>query len=123
MATAWIRDGKKQWEEEKNEMSLPRKLKDFLQWMKEKQGFRPFRLEDRAMVDQYSRESVFFDLSFTNFWAWEEVFHYCWKMVGDTLAVVYICLLYTSSRKRGDAVVYPREPASKGKGPRGGLRS
>ena len=92
MATAWIRDGKKQWEEEKNEMSLPRKLKDFLQWMKEKQGFRPFRLEDRAMVDQYSRESVFFDLSFTNFWAWEEVFHYCWKMVGDTLAVVYITL-------------------------------
>lgn len=55
MATAWIRDGKKQWEEEKNEMSLPRKLKDFLQWMKEKQGFRPFRLEDRAMVDQYSK--------------------------------------------------------------------
>ena len=73
-------------------MSLPRKVKDFLRWMKEKQGFRPFRLEDRAMVDQYSRESVFFDLSFTNFWAWEEVFHYYWKMVGDTLAVVYITL-------------------------------
>lgn len=92
METAWIQEGKKTWEEEKNEMSLPRKVKDFLQWMEEKQGFRPFRLEDRAMVDQYSRESVFFDLSFTNFWAWEEVFHYYWKMVGDTLAVVYITL-------------------------------
>ena len=62
METAWIQEGKKPWEEEKNEMSLPRKVKDFLQWMEEKQGFRPFRLEDRAMVDQYSRESVFFDL-------------------------------------------------------------
>ena len=80
METAWIQEGKKPWEEEKNEMSLPRKVKDFLQWMEEKQGFRPFRLEDRAMVDQYSRESVFFDLSFTNFWAWEEVFHYYWKI-------------------------------------------
>ncbi len=79
-------------------MSLPRKVKDFLQWMKEKQGFRPFRQEDRAMVDQYSRESVFFDLSFTNFWAWEEVFHYFWKMVGDTLAVVYITCRYLDAR-------------------------
>ncbi len=92
METARIWDGKKQWEEEKPEVLLPQKLKDFLQWLKEKQGFRSFRLEDRAMVDQYSRESVFFDLSFTNFWAWEEVFHYCWKLVGDTLAVVYITL-------------------------------
>ena len=55
-------------------------------------GFQPFHPADRALVDQYSRECIFFDLSFTNFWTWDRVFHYRWRMLGDTLAVTYINL-------------------------------
>ena len=52
-------------------------------------GFQRFRLEDRELVDQYSRDRIFFDLSFTNFWAWDGEFHYRWRMVGDTLTILY----------------------------------
>ena len=55
-------------------------------------GFRPFRPEDHGLVDQYDRDSIFFDLSFTNFWAWDHMFHYRFRVIGDTLAVTYVTL-------------------------------
>ncbi len=55
-------------------------------------GFQRFQPSDDQMVDQYSRDSIFFDLSFTNFWAWDGVFHYYYRIVGDTLTVVYMDL-------------------------------
>lgn len=55
-------------------------------------GFQKFGPEDGALVDRYSRSSVFFDLSFTNFWAWDTVFHYCYRLIQDTLVIVYITL-------------------------------
>ena len=61
----------------------------FCEEIENKFGFRRFRLEDRELVDRYSRDSIFFDLSFTNFWAWEGAFRYRWRMVGDTLTVLY----------------------------------
>ena len=69
------------------------------------------------MVDRYSKESIFFDLSFTNFWAWEPMFHYRYKIIGDTLAVTYVTLdqdpaailLPGPSRKIGAAVEMIRD--------------
>ena len=65
---------------------------DFQKILEERYAFRPFRPEDRRMVERYSGESIFFDLSFTNFWAWDQMFHYRWRIIGDTLTVVYITL-------------------------------
>lgn len=60
--------------------------------LEERYDFRPFRRDDRALVEQYGGDSIFFDLSFTNFWAWEHMFHYRMRIIGDTLAVTYITL-------------------------------
>lgn len=62
------------------------------QLLEDTYGFRPFRSGDRGLVEQYTRDSIFFDLSFTNFWVWEEMFHYRFRVIGDTLAVTYITL-------------------------------
>lgn len=80
-------------------------------------GFQKFRLEDRELVDRYSSGSIFFDLSFTNFWAWDEVFHYYYRLVEDTLAVIYLTLAHEPaailmpglSRRIGPAVRFLRE--------------
>ena len=80
-------------------------------------GFQTFQPADRAMVDRYSAESIFFDLSFTNFWAWDLIFHYRWRMVGDTLTIVYInldrrpvaILMPGPSRRLGEAMALVRE--------------
>ena len=55
-------------------------------------GFREFQPADRLLVDSYSGESIFFDLSFTNFWAWDHMFHYRYRIICDTMAVTYITL-------------------------------
>ena len=69
-----------------------RDLTGFRQRLTDYYQFHKFCREDGALVDRYSRESIFFDLSFANFWAWDEVFHYCYRLIGDTLAIVYITL-------------------------------
>ncbi len=60
--------------------------------LEEQYGFRAFCPSDRPLVKQYSEKSVFFDLSFTNFWAWDHMFHYRFRVIGDTMAVTYITL-------------------------------
>ena len=64
-------------------------------------GFQTFRPADQAMVDRYSAESIFFDLSFTNFWAWDLIFHYRWRMVGDTLTMERLRLSGAGFRESG----------------------
>ena len=76
----------------KTHPSCTRDLTGFLQYLTDHCRFQSFRPEDGALVDSYSRESIFFDLSFSNFWAWDEVFHYRWRIIGDALAIVYITL-------------------------------
>ena len=65
---------------------------NYLQRLEQRYGFVSFTPQDREMVEQYSKESIFFDLSFTNFWTWDGMFHYRRRIIGDTLAVTYITL-------------------------------
>lgn len=65
---------------------------NFQTTLEEQYGFRAFRPTDRLLVDQYSKENIFFDLSFTNFWTWDPMFHYRYRLIGDTLAVTYVNL-------------------------------
>ena len=67
-------------------------MQDYQQILEKQYGFREFQPADRQLVEQYSGESIFFDLSFTNFWAWEPMFHYRYRIIGDTLAVTYVTL-------------------------------
>ena len=64
----------------------------FLENLENQYGFQPFQPTDRPLVDQYSDGNIFFDLSFTNFWAWDQMFHYRYRVIGDTLAVTYVTL-------------------------------
>ena len=73
-----------------------------LRRLEERHGFTPFAPRDRELVDRYSGESIFFDLSFTNFWAWDEMFHYRRRIIGDTLAVTYVTLDQTPA-----AILFP----------------
>jgi len=52
-------------------------------------GFRPFAREDAGLFQRYGLGTDFFDLSFTNFWAWGDHFHYVCKILDNTLAVFY----------------------------------
>lgn len=70
----------------------PRQPAQWKEWIFSRYGFRTFQPEDGPLVDRYSQTSVFFDLSFTNFWAWDKVFHYTYRLIDDALAVVYITL-------------------------------
>lgn len=80
-------------------------------------GFRQFRSSDRMLLDPYEQGSVFFDLSFTNFWAWEKTFHYVYRIVGDTFVVAYTgldqtayCTLLPGERRDlMDAVIFVRD--------------
>ena len=76
----------------KTDLGCSRDLAGFRQRLIEHEQFQKFCREDGALVDRYSRGSIFFDLSFANFWAWDGVFHYCYRVIGDTLTIVYITL-------------------------------
>lgn len=65
---------------------------DYQEILEKQYGFRKFQPADRLLVDSYSGESIFFDLSFTNFWAWDHMFHYRYRIICDTMAVTYITL-------------------------------
>ncbi len=52
-------------------------------------GFRPFVKEGAGSFRRYGLGTDLFDLSFTNFWAWGEHFHYVYKILDGTLAVFY----------------------------------
>ena len=67
-------------------------MNNFLRMLEKEYGFQAFCPSDRPMVDKYSKSSIFFDLSFTNFWAWDPMFCYRWKIIGDTLVVTYVTL-------------------------------
>ena len=76
----------------KTRYTCSRDLTGFRQRLTDCYQFRRFCREDGPLVDRYSRDSIFFDLSFANFWAWDGVFHYCCRVIGDTLTIVYITL-------------------------------
>lgn len=90
---------------------------DFCDNLVERHGFSEFCASDRMLLDHYEQGSVFFDLSFTNFWAWYEKFHYVYRIIGDTVAVAYIGLDETATctllpgdfRDIRDAIVLMRD--------------
>ena len=61
----------------------------FVQTLMEKDGFLEFRPEDRDWVQPYQDGTSIFDDTFTNYWCWGLSFQYVYRIIGDTLAVVY----------------------------------
>lgn len=62
----------------------------FCDALKEKYGFTDIDLSARDIFSQYEYGTVFFDLSFTNFWVWQDSLHYIYKQIEDTMTVVYV---------------------------------
>ena len=62
---------------------------DLIGQLSARYGFYPFSKEDAGLFRRYGTGTDFFDLSFTNFWAWGSRFHYVRKVLGDALAVFY----------------------------------
>lgn len=67
-------------------------MDDFCVRLVEQYGFIEFCAGDRSLLDAYEQGAVFFDLCFTNFWVWKEQLSYVYRIIGDTVAVVYVGL-------------------------------
>ena len=78
------------------------RLLDAKKTLEDRYGFRTFEPRDRLIVEEYSGESIFFDLSFTNFWAWSQMFHYRYCVIDDILVVTYVTLDHTPA-----AILFP----------------
>ncbi len=64
-------------------------IDSFLERLQAEYGFRPANAEDRELFSEYQQDNCFFDLSFTNFWCWNECFHYTYRMIDENVVVIY----------------------------------
>lgn len=65
-------------------------MSNFCDILREKYGFLRFDPSMRDKFRDYENGTIFFDLSFTNFWVWQDSLDYVYKQIDDTMAVAYI---------------------------------
>lgn len=64
-------------------------MSDFIGHLLSRYGFQAFEASDRTKFLGYGTDTEIFDVSFTNFYSWNEQFRYVYKMMDGVIAVAY----------------------------------
>lgn len=67
-------------------------MNDFIGQLINRYGFHMVAASDRLKFAGYGADTEIFDVSFSNFYTWDQSFHYVYKKLEDVMAVVYVGL-------------------------------